>query len=378
MGSKKQTILILNGRRYDALTGEAVSGDETQAAVKPISDMVGSIAPKVAAVTAPRPARAEPLKNLAGPKMMDVSRSTTHAKPRQQQRASTLVRSAVSRPKPGLRSQTKVSSPTTTVATPLTTVAPKWPISQVNPSRMNRAGEIGKSKAIRKFAAGSSLPAEVQDAAVRIQSSASISPASTELPTSSQDLFEKAIAAADSHLQPPVSQKKRGRQARRSAKSVAKVTKKPAHHHLASVTAASFAVLAICGMVALQNKTNLTLRFANAQAGFHASLPTYQPSGYGVGNFNYSAGSVGTTFHNSANNRDYSLVQQTTKWDSQALLDNYVRINNPSYHTLQSGNQIIYVYGKNDASWIKDGIWYQLTSNGSLSTSQVLNIAASV
>jgi hypothetical protein len=215
-------------------------------------------------------------------------------------------------------------------------------------------------------------------AAVKIEKPQQINTAAETQPQRSQALFERAIAAADSHTLTQVDQKKLSKRANKQAKRASRAAKRPVHHHLVSVVAASLAVLVIGGFVGLQNKDTLTLRFANAQAGFKASLPTYQPEGYGVGSFTYGAGNVGTTFHDDGNGRDYTLNQQTTKWDSQDLLDTYVAPNYPSYQALQSGSQVIYVYGKNDASWVKHGIWYQLRSDGNLSTTQVLNIAASV
>jgi hypothetical protein len=377
VGSKKQTILILNGRRYNALTGELVTDTGQTQAVHPISDVVGARAENPAPVTASVAPTPKPLTPLADHKIMDVSRSTAHTKRRQTQRATTLVRSGLSKPKPGFKSQTKVLAPTQAVGTPLTTVAPKWPVSQVSPTRLHRAEKIAKSLAITKFSNSDiTTPATTAPIAQRTTNTAvsAIEHQSQE----SRDFFERAIEAAESHTQTYVEPKKAARQARKQAKSAAKAARQPAHHHLASVVATSVAVLALCGVIGFQNKTALTLRFADAKAGFHASLPNYQPDGYNVGAFNYSVGTVGTSFHNATTGRDYTLNQQSTNWDSQALLDNYVSKNYPSYQVLQTDQQIVYVFGKNDATWIKNGIWYQLISNGSLSTSQVLNIANSL
>lgn len=382
MGSKKQTILTLNGKRYDAVTGQLVEVGMTQSAGGQVMDVVAPRESNATQVASPTPAPAAapepPTANPSGPKVMDVARSSVHIKPRQPQRASTLVRSAVSKPKPGLKSQTKVSTPTQALAVPENTVYPKWSVSQVSPARQNRAVQVGKSDAVSKFSDATAVRQNpLASAAVKIERSSETSAVSQRQSSRSQDLFERAIAAAESRDVKSADQKQLSKQASKQAKRAAKAGKQPVHHHLASVVAASIAVLVIGGFVGLQNKDALTLRFANAQAGFKASLPTYQPEGYGVGSFTYSAGNVGTTFH-ADNGRDYTLNQQTTKWDSQELLDTFVAVNYPSYQALQSGHQVIYVYGKNDASWIKNGIWYQLKSDGNLSTTQVLNIAASV
>lgn len=376
MGNKKQTILILNGRRYNALTGELVNDSGHSQAVRPISDVVGARAENPAPADIPKPVTSEPLTPLAPHKIMDVSRSTTHAKHRQPQRASTLVRTGLSKPKPGFKSQTKVTSPASTVAASVATIAPKWPVSQVNPSRLTRAEKIAKSNSISKFSNAEEMrivPAPLVTESTVDDAVASI----THQSAASRDMFERAIEAADSHTQTYITPKKAARLARRQAKKASKAAQ-PAHLRLASTVVASVAVLALCGFVGMQNKTALTLRFANAKAGFQASLPEYQPDGYGVSTFNYSVGTVGTSFHNANTGRDYTINQQSTNWDSRALLDNFVSKNYRSYQVLQTNQQVVYVFGKNDATWIKNNIWYQLASNGSLSTSQVLNIASSL
>jgi hypothetical protein len=383
VGSKKQTILTLNGRRYDALTGKAIDSDNSSKSARLISDVVGTRAENSAPVVSQAKATPKAQVTTPGTKVMDVSRSSAYNHRRQAQRASTLMRNSVSKPKPSLKSQTKVLTPTSTVIPSRNSFQPKWAISQVDPTRQNRAEQVAKSTAISKFSAGTDFvptPAPQAQDVVRPQST--IDTAVQQIENQSQqskDLFERAIAAADSHTEPPVDQKKMAKQAKKQAKLASKPKREhPTRHHLVSVVAASVAVLAIGGIIGLQNRAAITLRFANAKAGFQASLPGYQPDGYSVGNFTYTAGSVGTSFTDDASNRQYTLVQQTTKWDSQALLNNYVHINYSSYQMLQSGQQIIYVYGHNDASWVKDGVWYQLTSNGSLSTSQVLSIASSI
>lgn len=380
MGSKKQTILVLNGRRYNALTGELVASNSQDAAVHTISDIVSNRPKDANLLVGLGSTTPESLLPISSHKVMDISRSSATAKRRQPQRSNTLVRSGVSKPKPGIKSQTKVLAPTTAVAVPLNTIKPKWPVTQVSPSRLRRSERVTKSEAITKFSSFEPVYKPSAPRVTPLQTSVGIAIAAVAQESQkSQTLFERAIAAADSHNQPPVDPKKLARQARKQAKGATKAANQlPMHRHVIGVMAASIAVLALCGVLGMQNRTAITLRFANAKAGFQASLPDYQPDGYGVGSFTYSAGTVGTSFHNTTNGRNYSLNQQTTKWDARALLDNYVAPNYPSYQVLQSNQQTVYLYGKNDASWIKHGVWYLLTTDGSLSTSQVLNIASSV
>jgi hypothetical protein len=288
-----------------------------------------------------------------------------------------LIRSSVSKPARSLKSKLRVQHASLPATVAAQAIEQKFPVNEVNPKRLRRAEHVAKSELISKFAPGQPEFNPIAAAAVRVQPFDA--PAQvTATGEKSQELFESAIAAANSHEERYISPRKLAKTARKEAKHAAKTTKRKPRHHLASAVAASFLVLAIGSFVALQNKSSITMRFADAKAGFHASVPGYQPQGYAVGDFSYSAGNVAMKYHDSNADRDYTIHQQTTKWNNDELLDNYVKANYGSYQVLQAGNQIIYVYGNNDASWIKDGVWYQVTSGGSLSSSQVISIATSV
>jgi hypothetical protein len=373
VSNKNTTILVLNGQHYNALTGEIVTPGPGAKAVRPIDDFGGPRTAPHHPVPVPRPASTTDTVT----KSAATQRQATHLAHRKPQRSATLIRSAVSKPTPSLRRKVRAHHANLPASVPAATVAQKYPVSEVNPKRLRRAEHIEKSNLIHKFALGEPEFNPVAAAAVRIGPPAESAPVARA--DSTQDMFAAAIAAATSHEERYISPRKLAKTAKRQAKHTAKAAKsKPAHHHVATVMAASFLVLVIGGLVALQNKSAITMRFADAKAGFHASVPDYQPQGYAVDNFSYSAGNVAMNYQNASANRDYTIHQQTTKWNDQTLLDNYVKANYASYQILQAGQQIIYVYGNNDASWIKNGIWYQLTSGGNLSNSQVISIATSV
>jgi len=64
---------------------------------------------------------------------------------------------------------------------------------------------------------------------------------------------------------------------------------------LSYVVVASLAVFSHRGgLVGLQNKDAITSRYANAQAGFTPNCQPIATTGYGVGSFTHSAGTVGT------------------------------------------------------------------------------------
>lgn len=391
MGSKQITYIEINGRRYDAATGVLLSSAGGSAArriddIKPASKAASHVTkPKVTTSHVQEAAASKP---AAQPRMMDDIRRVPahHAKARTTQHSKTLKRSVVSKPAPGLKRQVHAQTHTgLAVRTPNVAIVPKWAVAQVDPQRLKRAEHTAKSKLIQRFA-----PVQAD---ISIRSAAVAIPATTllSLPTAKpaavvstepryMDIFQRALQHADAHKQSPVSiPKKQAKKARKQAKAAHRAatrTRRP--HHIASTVMASLAFLLLAGFITYQNRANITLRYADAKAGFHATLPRYKPSGFAVGKFNYNAGFVGYTLHNETSGKSFSVAQRTSDWDSQTLLENFVANKGSSYQTLQSAGRTIYVYGNNNAAWVNGGVWYQLNTNGNLSTSEIVNVATSM
>src|SRR5207253_1604272 len=76
------------------------------------------------------------------------------------------------------------------------------------------------------------------------------------------DMFEHALKHARSHEQPPL--KKRHIR----------------HSRVLNIAAGVAAFVVLGGFIAYLNMTNIQLRVASAEAGFHASMPSYKPTGY--------------------------------------------------------------------------------------------------
>lgn len=392
MGSKQTTYIEINGRRYDAATGVLLgsAGDSSAARrindIRPTAKTAEHLEKPVAAN--PRTQDAKASKPAARPRMMDDIRRVPahHAKARMTQHSKTLKRSVVSKPAPGLKRQIHAQTHTgLAVKTPSVAIVPKWAVQQVDPRRLKHAEHTAKSKLIQRFAP---VQADIgiQSAAIAIPTAVSMAP-STAQPAAavqtgphSMDIFQQALSRADGHKQPQVSvPKKHARTARKQAKAAHRAAAHPRRpHHIASTVMASLAFLLLAGFITYQNRANITLRYADAKAGFHATLPRYKPAGFAVGKFNYNAGFVGYTLHNETSGKSFSVAQRTSDWDSQTLLDNYVANKANSYQTLQSAGRTIYVYGNNNAAWVNGGVLYQLSTNGNLSTSEIVNVATSM
>lgn len=380
--AKRQNFIELNGKRYDAFTGALLgNGAESQPANKAtpakrsvdgFTSRPGHITPMATAVQAPKPAPAKPV--------MDISRPTpSHLKHHAPAKSQTLMRHVVHKPTQSLKRTTKADSHThALVPQPTIAVVPKLSHPKVDPDRARRAGKVPRSEYVRRYAPGAAaLPPRPAQKVVAQQ--AAIKPVHASTPAahtvaaphpaaSSLDVFERALREANSHLQPLVTPQKRAHKQKNGMFSKRAI----------SIGAVSLSIALIAGFVGIQNEANFTMKYASHKAGISAHLPSYKPSGYAVGNFSYSAGTVGVQFANNASGQKFDLTQTASGWDSTALKENFVSAVDPGYKKIESAGRTIYTYGDHNATWVNGGIWYQVNSNGSLTTEELVNLASSM
>lgn len=185
----------------------------------------------------------------------------------------------------------------------------------------------------------------------------------------SESLIAKALSASTSHQLTSHKAVKRHRVAN-------KLGVKPKTLRAGSAMLA-FLVLGV--FFAYQNVPNFAMRVASTRAGFAAQMPGYQPSGFAVrGPVQYKSGEVTVSFKSkTSDDRAFTLTQKTSDWNNDALLANVVTGKN-AYQTLQDGNQTIYLYDGSNATWVKDGVWYQLEGNSRLTSDQISRLASSL
>jgi len=365
--TEPQAFIEINGKRYDARTGQV------HGASKLVQDVV-AVATKPAVALAREPQ--EPLKPLSSKKLMDVRPlMPRHIKAHKPEHSKTLMRSAVKKPAP--TKHLKASTRTDILAkTPQNiVVVPKISFHRTDPKLAAQAERIRKSELIQRFSPSVFTPdpdpTPQELAAVRIQ------PQHDEPAAPIMDVFTRALERADAHLEKPINHKKAAKAARKDAKRAAG-KHKPVHHRTTSLVAASVAVLLLTGFLAYQNKNALEVRYASAQAGFHVNLPQYRPAGYALGKLSYSSGLVSVAFSNDLSHQSFTLSQKPTNWDSQTLQDSLASTAGDAYQSLERGGRTIFMYRDNSATWVSGGVLYELNANGSLSTSQVLDLASSI
>jgi hypothetical protein len=138
-------------------------------------------------------------------------------------------------------------------------------------------------------------------------------------------------------------------------------------------------LLMIGGVLAYSQAPNIAMRIASTRSGIEAQLPKYQPTGFSVnGPIKYQPGKVNMVFASTTDAGSYEISQSASQWNSEALLENFIKANNKDYQTFQSKGRTIYVYSNSNATWVDNGIWYNIESNQALSNDQLLRIAGSL
>jgi hypothetical protein len=148
---------------------------------------------------------------------------------------------------------------------------------------------------------------------------------------------------------------------------------------LLSLVTACFALVILGAYLTYLNMPNLSVRVAAAQAGIAATFPDYRPDGYRfAGPVAYAPGQVSMTFKANGGNHTYTVTEQSSSWDSQAVYDNLVaKASDGGYITNSQQGLTIYTYD-NQAAWVNGGILYTIDGDAPLSNEQLLNIAGSL
>lgn len=403
-------IIELNGKRYDAKTGAMLGNGQTAArGVAParahqgraIDDFIRpdhrSVQEHIAKkhtvkTTTHATAPTKPTHVHADITPTKKARSVqTTVKPiaaHQPQKSQILMRHAVQKPTFKLKTAIKTQAPAEVMAKPLSAIVPKASAYQINPARVHRAKAVPRSPHVGRFAPAKATAAAATNhqatpvhASVttaqparptgqRIDSFARNTPAhrapaahhaahSAPKQPAPTDIFEAAIAHANSHTQPSPKVKRRST------------------YRWFKIGASVVVFFALTGTVLWMNRTNIALHFASARAGFSVAMPGYAPSGYTLnGGVQATNGKVTLSFRSGA--AEYILTQQASPWDSNTLRDNMLALATGAPQTLTAAGRTVYLYGDGNATWVDGGVRYNLATNNNLSSSEISKLAASI
>lgn len=350
---KHQNIIEINGKRYNATTGQAIS----TSAHEPKNHN-----PKKRSLDGFIPGKAKARKNL---KVAEPTHTTTesarphtpkHVTHHKTQKSQSLMRKAVRKP---------------------AAESSKHIVPKQNPARLQRAQKTPLSKHISRFSSEPKTHKPTPTLQVAKQpkqahtQAVSAAPSHEAKPVSAaQKHFEVALTHATAHEQQHTKKQKRGAKAAKRLGISRKVM---------NVSAAMLAVVLLAGFFAYQNMSAISMQIASSRAGIDAKLPGYQPTGFSVsGPIEYQPGSISVDFSSRTDDREFTLTQTASKWNSNALVENFLGKNNKTYQTHEDKGKTIYVYDRNNATWVSGGIWYNVESNSTINNDQLLRMVGSL
>lgn len=347
MGSKRLNVIEINGRRYDAATGKPVPAIAKQS-VKHIEGIAK--APTRADARAASHARRKAARDLH----LATKKSTT------------LNRAGTQKPIVKAKVNPQSSIP---VASSAQMSGKSALHSKVSPEREQRAKQHLKSPVVSKFAEAAIVTQAVTEPAAQVEEAVEpVEPSITQPtpePSPKEQLIADQLAGVEDHTADT---------RKRSIRSFFKRRPK-----LITILATGASTLLVVGYVTYLNIPNMALRVAASRAGFEANMPGYRPDGFRfAGPIAYSTGQITIQFSSNTDERNYAITERETNWDSQSLLENYVKPETDLYSTFQERGLTVYIYDGSNAVWVNGGIWYTIEGNSLLNSEQLLKIASSL
>lgn len=322
-------VVELNGKTYDAVTGLQLHD-----VVKPVVHQADD--------------------------SPTAHRQPNHTKAHQPQASRILMRKAVKKPGPGLKRQVHVQSALSHSSAAIIPV--KHSATQIDTKRLEAAKQVERSHKISRFHPIRDIP--VTYAAVPVQQVPEDKPGNTPpvtpppVPTNKpEDIFEQAIERANSYVDLAAHRKHLTKKARR---------------HAMSMSAGVLALLIIAAFGAYQNSPGLQLKVASLHAGVSTTMPNFTASGFAYNGVGHDQSRLIIGLKDGG--KEYQLSEQKTNWTAQEMIDHISSIDESgqtNYATYTTDGYTVYKFGTNQATWVKDGVWYQVNGRENLTDTQL-------
>lgn len=360
--AKRSNVIEINGRNYDASTGQLIKPVKPKSAKK-VDGFARPVKPatKKGGILTPAEVKKEVRKRAAH----------AHEVHKKAKKSNTLIRASTTKPKPKNKKKpfrSKILTSATAITRGPADIAKSEHATTVSKDLEKVASSVKQSPKISKFYTGN-----IQASSKDNQTVKSVSKAKKI--SQKEQLIAAQMAKVNTTVSPAQKTKKKG-----SVKRVAaKVKKSPKFTTIAATIAVA---LMLFGYVTYLNIPNMALRVAAVKAGFDANMPGYRPGGYSfAGPVAYSPGQITIKFNSNTDERSYDITQRQTSWDSKSLLDNFVKkevASDSLYSTVYDRGLTVYIYNGSNAAWVNGGIWYTVSGDSLLSSEQLLRIAASL
>ena len=124
---------------------------------------------------------------------------------------------------------------------------------------------------------------------------------------------------------------------------------------------------------------DISLKVAATQTGIDATYPSYIPNDYNLSGITSENEKITLDFYNAKADKTFSLSEEKSAWDSNTLLNNYVKdAFGDNYSIIREQGITIYT-SKTEATWVNNRIVYKLSfEKGTLTDKQIRLIATSL
>ena len=141
----------------------------------------------------------------------------------------------------------------------------------------------------------------------------------------------------------------------------------------------SAVVVAILGVFVAINLPNISVKVVAMQTGIEATYPTFVPRNYTMETVASDKDGKITMKFVGPDDASFTLVEEKSTWDSNAVLNNYVKMKYSANYSTMHEQGITYYSEPGSAVWVNGGILYKITSHGkNLSKEQIRNIVVSL
>ncbi len=170
----------------------------------------------------------------------------------------------------------------------------------------------------------------------------------------------------------------------KKVKDSSKVLKQSIKHkhrgrRIALAVFCALAVIGGLGVFLYFNMPNISVKVIAMQTGIEASYPSFTPRGYSLSGASSDKEGIVTILFTNTDGASFSLTEEQSTWDSNALLNNYVKKHYPSDYTTIREQGITIYYRGGKAAWVNGGMLYKIECEGNaLTKEQVRNIASSM
>jgi hypothetical protein len=378
--NKNPSIVEINGKRYDAATGQLLG------AVKRVANKVGKPMSGFAIDGFIRRKSSQPAKNT---KKVPKNTKTVAAKesPRvfsgslkmaakgvhsRAQRSRTLMRAVVNKPS-SAASKPMAKSRKSGVNFKRVAQAKAVP-KNAKVSRFGLAASVASMKKAPNVSIGEVMPKHSVVSQTGSSASTAVAKPLPSLITSMshrqlERLLDHALTNADAHKQALQAQLRGNGFWQR----VARIPK------WISVSFLALVVLTLGGFFAWQNIPSVAVKITSLRAHISASAPSYTPSGFKfAGLTNYHSGAITIQYKaNGDASRMFTITQEKSSLDSSSLIATELSATTPQ--SSQVNGKTVYIYGNdNDALWVDHGMKFFIDDHANLNADQILRIAGSL